>query len=105
MIFLSDFTPISETKVRFKSIHYMPFDEIEGLNKTQEELEAEGILVESLPDINAPEGQRICGRFVNPQTKEVWYEYEPLPLTKEEQLQAQIDEISIAMAAILGGAE
>jgi len=105
MVYLSNLEPITETKVRVTSVHYMPFDEVNGLGMTEEELELSGMLVDSIPSAVIPKGQRKTGMFINPQTKEVWYEYETIPPTKEELLQAQVDELTIAMAALIGGAQ
>ena len=60
-------------KVFYK--HMKPFDEKFGLNKTQEELEIEGLLVNELPEPEEQEG-KISTLHINPQTKEMWYEYQ-----------------------------
>ena len=105
MVYLGELKEITEEKHQIGFIHNMPFDETYGLHKTQAELEQTGVLVESVPEPSAEEGYQPTGIFVNPVTKDVWYEYEPIPPTKEELMQQQIDEMSVAMAAILGGAE
>lgn len=55
-------------------IHYKPFDSKDGLGKTKEELEQEGVLVESVPKPENIEG-RTPILHCNPETKELWYEY------------------------------
>lgn len=85
MIFLGLDTKTGErAKVWF--VHYQPFDEIIGLQKTKEELEQTGIFVDSVPF-----PQEIPGKspvlYANPQTNELWYEYVDLP--KEENTLAQ----------------
>lgn len=69
--------------------HYMPFDRYHGLGKTREELEQEGTLVESVPE---PEQTKEKSAILhcNPQTKELWYEYEDIPKTNEELLQEEL---------------
>ena len=87
MVFLGQLTKVTDTKCLIGFKHYQPFHEKHGLGKTQEELEQEGILVESIP-----EPQQIKGKsavlYCNPATKELWHEYEDIPKTKE-QLQAE----------------
>lgn len=66
-------------------IHYFPFDEVHGLGKTKEELEQSGLFVDEIPD--PEENGKIPQLLVNPDTKELWYEYLERPLTLEEKLQ------------------
>lgn len=91
------------------TIHYMPFDEQHGLGKTKEELEQEGILVDEIP-----EPEQIEGKYpvlhCNPETKELWYEYEDIPKTKEEIQQEKIEaleqsiaELTMIMTKMMGG--
>lgn len=73
---------------------------------TQEQL-SKAILVESVPD--NPERQIGKGTYlhINPQTKELWYEYVDRPLTDSEiitQQEERIAELEQAITAILGGA-
>lgn len=105
MKLLGDLRQVTETKAKVGLVHNMPFDEVNGLHKTQEELEQIGILVDEIPEPQIPTGQQVSGMFVNPETKEVWYEYEDVPLTPEQQMQSQIDDLNMAMAALMGGAE
>ena len=87
MKFLGDLVKVAEGKYRVGLIHNMPFDPVQGFGKTQEELEQIGVLVDDVPEPQIPEGKQIAGLFVNPTTKEVWYEYEDRPLDPEERLQ------------------
>lgn len=75
---------IDETK-KVTLIHHMPFDEKQGFGKTKEELEQTGALVESIPEPYDFQ-DKFAVLYCNPETKELWYEYEDLPLTIEEQL-------------------
>lgn len=72
---------------RVNYTHYMPFHEKHGLGKSKEELEQEGLLVDSIPEPQQIEGKSAI-LYCNPTTKELWYEYEDIPKTQEE-LQAQ----------------
>lgn len=108
MIFIQ-FTPESETKAFVHYQHNMPFDEENGLHKTEAELLAmpNSRLVESIPEPQPPEGQMEAGLYINPQTNEFWYEYIAIPPSPEEQ-QAQIKfQIALMQQAldelILGG--
>ena len=87
MKFLGDLRKVDENKYLVGLIHNMPFDPVQGFGKTQEELEQIGVLVDDVPEPQIPEGKQIAGLFVNPTTKEVWYEYEDRPLDPEERLQ------------------
>ena len=99
MIFIGNFEEIESTKFGVGFIHYMPFDEVNGMHKTIDELIAMGCLVEELP-----EEQHIQGKesklFFNPVDKVVWYEYEDIPKTPDEirdekiaLMQAALDEL------------
>lgn len=104
MKFIGDLEKVTDIKYKIGFIHNMPFDDEHGLGKTQAELESIGILVEEVPEPQIAENQRVAGHFINPTTKEIWYEYEDIPPTTEEILQQQINDLNMAMAAILGGA-
>ena len=70
----------TEDNVRISTIHYVP----EMLN--EDDL-AQAIMVEEVPE---PEPKDGCVPYLhcNPQTKELWYEYEEVPPTSEERLEA-----------------
>ena len=87
MIFLSEFIKLSDSKWQPMSTHHMPFDPIYGLNKTQIELESIGILVDEIPQPFLLEGKIVSAMFINPQTKEIWYEYIDELLTPEQELE------------------
>lgn len=102
MIYLYGLEKIAGTKYKVTRQHYKPFDEQYGLHRTQEELEQEGILVENLPNPEAiPYKNPVL--YCNPQTKEVWYEYEDRPLTPEEEMRQRIELMQQALDALLLG--
>lgn len=72
--------------------HYMPFDEKHGLGKTQEQLEQEGILVDSIPEPQQTEG-KLAILYCNPDTKETYYEYEDMPKTPEDEQAERIEQL------------
>ncbi len=76
--------------------HYMPFHEKYGLGKTKEELEQEGVLVDSIPESKQIEGKAPI-LYCNPSTKELWYEYEDIPKTQEEIQQKKISQLESAL--------
>ena len=91
------------------SIHHMPFHEQYGLGKTKEELEKEGILVDSIPEPEQIEGKSAV-LYCNPTKTELWYEYEDIPKTPEEEQQEKIEsleqsiaELTMAMTMMMGG--
>lgn len=66
-------------------VHRKPFDPVNGLNATQEELEKTGFFIDELPDSNAVVGTRATAYF-NPETKQVYYKYTAAPLSTKERL-------------------
>lgn len=100
MIFLGNLTVVDSTKSQVGMIHNMPFDSVNGMGMAQAQLEAIGILVDSMPAENPPIGQMTAGIFVNPSTKEVAYEYSTPPKTQEQinaDLQAQNAQMLLAL--------
>lgn len=83
MIFITLGNKITDEKYPINFVHYMPFDEINGLHKTREELEQEGYLIDSIPELETPEG-KVPVLFFNPTTKTVFYEYVDRPKAPEE---------------------
>lgn len=73
------------------STHYQPFDEMNGLRKSREELEKEGVLVEELPIREEREGFSSKLKY-NPDKQELFYIYTELEKTPE---QLQKEKISI----------
>lgn len=63
-------------------IHYAP--ELLGAEDLKE-----GILVESVPEAELKAGKQPV-LYINTQTKEMWYEYEDIPLPAEERI-AQLE--------------
>lgn len=73
-----------------ESIHYMPFDSINGLGKTKEELESEGgIFVESVPEPENRPGKSAMLKYS--EADGLYYEYTDRPLTPKEQTSQQMD--------------
>lgn len=77
-------------------IHCSPFDPSEGLGLSREELEKQGKFVHSIPEANAPLGQRAIAKY-NPDTNSVYYEYETIPLKDSK----RIDLLEQAVNALL----
>ena len=92
----------TETEERARVIFQMFKPEL----LTQERQQS-GLLVESIPEIEQGMGTPLL--FVNPTTKDLWYEYIPVPKaplytsTPEGQLQKQIDDIKLILAEMIGG--
>jgi hypothetical protein len=68
-------------------IHTKPFDQNEGLGKTKQELENEGLLVSSIPNPDLTDNTKMPILKVNPTNNTLYYEYVDRPLTPEEKLQ------------------
>ncbi len=105
MIFIQG-NEVEKNKVLISFTHYVPFDKVNGLNKTKEELEKEGYLVESIPE--PKELNKIPTLYLNPETMELFYEYQDMPKSKEELLEEKvillqnaIDEILLKTGGIL----
>lgn len=60
---------------------------------------AEGLEVEGIPEPEAQPG-KLYNLYVNPQTKEVWYEYTDRPLTTEEELVKMKEQLKITQDAL-----
>lgn len=85
------------------SIHHNPFDPTEGLNTPRSELEKEGFFVSSIPKADILPGRRAVPKF-NRESKEVYYEYIPVPLSTEERLSAIEGMMNeMLMGGMLGG--
>ena len=95
-----EFELLSEDKARVMFQMFMP-------ERLSEERKESGILVESIPVVE--DGQGIPSLYVNPKTKELWYEYEPVPEApmyapnKEGELQKQIDDLKLLIAELITG--
>lgn len=85
MIFLGGLTKITEGKSLVTFIHYQPFDEQHGLGKTQNELQQEGVLVDSIPA--AEQNGKTAHLFINPETRDMWYEYTEATKPVEDQIE------------------
>jgi len=95
-----EFELLSEAKGRIMFQMFMP-------ERLSDERKQSGLLVESIPV--AEEGQGVPSLYVNPKTKKLWYEYEPVseapmyPPTREGELQKQIDDLKLLMAELITG--
>ncbi|WP_243432523.1 hypothetical protein [Lysinibacillus sphaericus] len=90
---------ITETKAFVEGIHYDPFHPTDGFGKTQEELEAEGGIFVERSAVPQPENKgKIARLYINPQTKEMWYEYEEIPKSEIEILRDENRDLKIALA-------
>lgn len=69
------FIKVQDTKVVY--IHHMPFDEINGLGKTEEELSTQGILVDSIPEPEKIDGKESILHYDS--ESGFYYEYRDLP--------------------------
>lgn len=98
MIFLGKLTKINTYKMEIGFIHYQPFDSENGLGKTQEQLNQEGILIDEMPQ--PIDNGKIPLMYYNPMTKTIFYEYIDKPKTQEDiykELQAQNAQILLAL--------
>lgn len=76
---------------RVNFIHYKPFDEINGLKKTETELRQEGFLVESLPTVEEVDGKNIV--YFYTETGGFSHEYADIPKTPEQIQAEKLDQL------------
>jgi hypothetical protein len=74
----------NDTRAFVTMIHSKP--ENIGINTEEDAIAKGGILLTEVPEPEAIQG-KTAKAYVNPQTKEFWYEYVDRPLTPEEKLQ------------------
>lgn len=97
----------SENRIEF--IHHRPFDEKSGLGKTEEELRNMGVLVDSIPQPDTSDPDKI-GILKYDGTK-LYYEYINRPLSQEEKTEQSLKEVKslksqnaeIILSLTLGG--
>lgn len=101
MMALILFEKETDTKAKVTLIHYRP-------ELLDEELKETGVFVE---DFSIPNPEEQVGKasilYINPETKELWYEYVDRLLTPEEELQQLKDRLALMQQALddllLGG--
>ncbi|OPJ58426.1 hypothetical protein [Clostridium oryzae] len=99
MIFIGNFIKNNDTEWEVGYIHNMPFDPVNGLGKTEEELNQSGAIVESVPTAMVQEG-KIAVLVYNPQTKELSYKYIDTEKTKEQLQAEEIESLKTQMLAM-----
>lgn len=99
MKYLGDLKLIKGSIYQVGLIHSMPFDPVDGLGKTEEELSEIGVLVDDVPEPNPPVGQQTAGIFVDKSNSRVWWEYEQAPVDETQQ---QITDLQLAIAELAG---
>jgi len=98
-------TIINSTKARVGTVYTVP-----AYYPTPEQMPADvNVIAVEVDTISEPDSQMVMEMhkgyeyYINPITKEQWFEYFDRPLTSEEILQQRLDEHEMAIAAILGG--
>lgn len=81
----------NESKARVTLIHNRP-------EMLPEDMLAQGIEVEELITPDETQAGKDATLFINPQSKELWYEYSERQLSPEEQLQQEIGNILLESA-------
>lgn len=93
------FIEVDESTKNVTYRHFTPFDDEDGLNKTEEELLQEGFLVDSIPEPKQIEGKTPVLKYDG--TK-LYYEYVDAPIDEMTALKAQVDALNIALAQVMG---
>ena len=99
MIFIKEFTKITDEKYIIGYIHNMPFDATNGLNRTEEQLLQEGKLVEVDTKPVAAEGKEPV-MYYNPNTNRCFWELVDIPKSIEQNAQEQIEELKQSIAEL-----
>ncbi|WP_150284366.1 hypothetical protein [Rummeliibacillus sp. TYF-LIM-RU47] len=86
-------------------IHNRPFDEIDGLGQTEEELSKKGLLVESLPETENIYGKAPLLKYDG---SKLYYDYIDIEPAKEEKIERDLKELKeqnaqMLMALMMGG--
>lgn len=77
-------------------IHRKPFDPINGLNKTRDELLKTGTFVNEIPTPESIHGKRAIA-YYNPETKKIYYKYELAPLSTDERCELLESAVNMAL--------
>lgn len=99
MIFLGNLEQIKDNKHKVNFIHYRA--EAYGGDKSN------GILVEKLAEPTQQDG-KVAVLYVNIDTKEPFYEFEDIPISKETEidiLKKQVAELSFLVMQLQGGTD
>ncbi|RXH52484.1 hypothetical protein D6T70_06505 [Kurthia gibsonii] len=83
--------------------HFMPFDEVNGLHKTQEELLQDGYLVDSIPDPEQINGKVPILKYNG---TSLYYEYQDVPIDEITALKRQVveqEQAIMELTALLSG--
>lgn len=83
-----------ENRVIF--IHYQPFDPINGLGKSEDELKESGYLVEDILEEEPIEG-KLQSLYYDPSTEKMWIEYYDAPLTEEQKVDIMNEKLELIM--------
>jgi len=82
----------SDSRMKVTWIHYKPDH---PKYKITSEKKKEGVKIENIPEKETPEGKKAVG-FVNPETKEFWWEYVDRPKEPMEVLDERINSLEKA---------
>jgi len=94
MIYLQSVKKINNEKYLIFSSHFKPFDEVDGLHQTKEELEKEGFLIENDLYIEHEPIEGKCPICCwNPKANKMYYEYEDIPNHEEKISESKIEKI------------
>lgn len=77
-MFYIEFAAETSLRARVTFIHSMPFDPVNGLHKSEEELLKTGLLVDQITEAT-PQPGKTAQTYINPTTKEMWVEYTEIP--------------------------
>jgi hypothetical protein len=95
MIFIK-FKSQEDTTIEF--IHHIPFDPVYGLDKTEEELNEEGLLVEELPVPESLPGKREVLKYSV--ERDLYYEYIDNLITPEQEVENMKKQVALMQQAL-----
>lgn len=76
----------TDENFRVTKIHRMPFDPVNGMGYSREELEKKGFFVNEIPEPKNQIGKRSIAMY-NPDTKSIYYEYVSVNLSDKERVE------------------
>lgn len=75
-----------DSDFRVTKIHRMPFDPVNGMGYSREELEKKGFFVKEVPAPVNRAGKRAVAMY-NPDTKSIYYEYVNIPMSDKQRME------------------
>ena len=93
----------TDENFRVTKIHRMPFDPVNGMGYSREELEKKGFFVDEIPEPIHQVGMRSIAMY-NPDIKSIYYEYVNVSMSDKERVEQLENMMNFMMRNALYGA-